>query len=231
MAHAAVGVGLMYRRGVIFRETVSVARMGTRSTPQSRRRARTPADPPGALPAGRAAHGQRAAPGPGAVRRGLARPGGPVPSPADGHRRAGQRRLGPPDHAHPLRPRPGDAPPPGARARGGWGARATRAGARPGRLAPQRGPLRVPARRTGASNWWRPARPRRARSKVVSHNSVFTIHTPVAARQRAVRRGSRAAASPVPCSTGTAAGHGRRSGSSACWGWARRSRTTPRSST
>ena len=55
-----------------------------------------------------------------------------------------------PDHQHPVRPRPRDAPPPGARPGHRWRARDPGARSGPGRLAPERGPLGVPARRAGA---------------------------------------------------------------------------------
>ena len=106
---------------------------------------------------------------------------GRVPAPAARHRRARQRRARPADQPHPLRARPRDAPPPGARARRRRRARAAGARHRARRVAPQRGPLRVHARRAGprARGIGRAVRGRDRRS--VRSHSVFTIHTPVPA--------------------------------------------------
>ena len=165
-------------------------------------RARPAAHPARARPAGRAAHRQRAAARPRPVRRRVGRPGRPGARPAARHRRARQRRLGPPDHPHPVCPRPRDAPPPGARPGGRRGPGAARAGPLAGGLAPQRGPLRVPPRR---------ARPRArrlgpdARGRLDGSPVRRGVHDPHPGLggQRAVRHG------PRPAGRGAAAG-GRR---------------------
>ena len=62
------------------------------------------------------------------------------------------------------------------------GVRALRAlGIEPGGLAPQRGPLGVPARRAGARAGRRGRRRSTTALATVARNSVFTIHTPVSA--------------------------------------------------
>ena len=143
---AVVGVGLLYRKGY-FRQTIDADGHQEHDYPDydlSR------------LPLGRvqdadgpAADRDRRAARPRPVGRGLARPGRPRAGPAARHGRAGERRRRPADHPHPVRPRPRDAPPPGARPRRRRRARDPGARAVAGGLAPQRGPLGVPARRAG----------------------------------------------------------------------------------
>ena len=99
----------------------------------------------------------------------------------------------PAHHAHPLRPRPRDAPAPGDGAGRRRRARAARAGHRARGLAPQRGPLGVHARRAGArADGGRPRSTRRLDAGPARRG----VHHPHAGlgRQRALRRGPRAAA-------------------------------------
>ena len=113
---------------------------------------------------------------------------------------ARQRRRGPADHPHPVRPRPRDAAAPGARAGHRRRARHPGARARAGGLAPQRGPLGIPARR---------ARPRVRRGGPALGRRLGTgqarqrVHDPHAGLggQRALRRPTSSAASPARCST------------------------------
>ena len=177
MALPFVGVGLLYRKRLL--------------PPDDRRRrppgARLPelrplaaAGPAGDRPAGEPLTRQRGAARPRPERRRLVRPGRPRAGPAARHRPPRERRLRPADHPHPVRPGPRDAPPPGARPRRRRRARAPRPRHRARRLAPQRGPLRVPARRARAGA--RRGRPdaRRGLDRGPARR-VFTIHTPVSA--------------------------------------------------
>ena len=111
MALPAIGVGLLYRKGY-FRQSIDADGHQEHNYPDydlSR------------LPLSRVQDAERAAAdrvrgaaGPGPRRRGLARPGRAGAGPAARHRPARERRAGPPDHPHPVRPRPRDAAPPGA---------------------------------------------------------------------------------------------------------------------
>ena len=94
--------------------------------------------------------GARGAARPDGPRRRLAGPGRPRAAAAAGHRHAPQRRGRPAHHPHPVRARPRDAAPPGAGAGRRWRPGAARAGHRARGVAPQRGPLGVPARGAGA---------------------------------------------------------------------------------
>ena len=129
---------------------------------------------------GRPPHRQRRAARPRAVRRRVGRPGRPGAGPAAGHGPPRQRRLGPADHAHPVRARPRDAPPPGARAGRGRRPRAAGARHRPAVwhlneghsafLLAERAREQVAGGASIDDAW-----------TTVSRNSVFTIHTPVSA--------------------------------------------------
>ena len=135
-------------------------------------------------------HGRAARPGAG--HRGLARPGGPRAGPPARHGPAGEPGTGPADHPHPVRPRPRDAAPPGTRARRWRRPRDPCPRARPGGLAPQRGPLGVPARRAGS----RARRGRRRTRRRVGHGPARQrVHDPHArvGRQRTLRCRARAA--------------------------------------
>ena len=179
-----------------------------------RLRARAPADPARPRPARRAAHGQRPVARPRPVRGRLGRPGRPGARAAARHRRPRQRRLRPPDHPHPVRPRPRDAAPPGARPGRRRRPGAAGAGPRPRGLAPQRGPLRVPARG---------ARPRARgggpvpRRRVRRGPAQQRVHDPHPGRrgQRALRRRPRAPGRRSAPRRRRAAEHGRRPGGAA----------------
>ena len=111
---------------------------------------------------------------------------------------------GPADHAHPVRPRPRDAAPPGAGPGRRRRPRAARAGHRAGGLAPQRGPLRVPARRAGA----RAASPAATRSTRPGSASGATACSRSTRRSRPATSASTptsCAESPARSSTATAA--------------------------
>ena len=119
--------------------------------------------------------------------RGLAGPGRPRAAAAARHGHPRQRRRGPADHPHPLRPRPRDAAAPGAGAGRRRRARAARAGHLARGLAPQRGPLGVPAGGAGA----RAGRHgRRARRGPATGPGAKRVHDPHAGLggQRALRR-------------------------------------------
>ncbi len=134
-----------------------------------------------------AADRDRRAAGPGPVGRGLDGPGGPGAGPVAGHGCGGERGRGPADHPHPVRPRPGDAPPPGARAGHRRRPRDPRAGPVPGRLAPQRRPLGVPPRRARARARRERPFPRGCLGQGPPQQRVHDPHAGLG-RQRAVRR-------------------------------------------
>jgi hypothetical protein len=129
----------------------------------------------------RSAHGPPRAARADARRRGVVRPGRSRPGAPARHGHPRQRRVGPADHPHPVRPRPRDAPPPGAgpgrRRRAGHQGPRHRAGG----LAPQRGPLGVPARGADPRARRKGSGAGRGPRERVRANSVFTIHTPVSA--------------------------------------------------
>ena len=227
MALPLIGVGLMYRKGY-FRQTIDADGHQEHAYPDYEL-ARLPIQR--ALdPLGRAAHGQRPAARPRPVRGRLGRPGRPGARAAARHRRPRQRRLRPPDHPHPVRPRPRDAAPPGARPGRRRRPGAAGAGPRPRGLAPQRGPLRVPARG---------ARPRARgggpvpRRRVRRGPAQQRVHDPHPGRrgQRALRRRPRAPGRRSAPRRRRAAEHGRRPGRAAPRASAWASRTTRRSST
>ena len=110
---------------------------------------------------------------------------------------ARERSRGPPDHPHPVRPRPRDAPPPGAHPGRRRRSRPARAGHRARRLAPQRGPLRVPARRAGPG-----ARRRRAR-RSTTRSGPGRAGT---ASSRSTRRSRRATSGSTPTWSGASPG-------------------------
>ncbi len=157
-----------------------------------------PADQPGPGPERPAAHGHRRAARPRPGRGGLARPGGPRAGPAARHGPAGEPGPGPADHPHPVRPRPRDAAPPGARARRRGRPRDPGAGPRPGRLAPQRGPLRLPVggagprTRGGRSDARRRLGDRPARQRLHHPYTGLGGQRAVRCRARATRRRSSA---------------------------------------
>ena len=166
-------------------------------------RARAPADPARARPPRRAAHGQRPAARPRPVRGRLAGPGGPRAGPAARHGRPRQRRLGPADHAHPLRPRPRDAPAPGA----GPGRRRRPRPARARALARPCGTSTRATRRScspsGRGSWSPAARRSTTPGTTVQPRQRVHDPHPGLGRQRALRRGPRAARRRARCSTAT----------------------------
>ena len=178
MALPFIGVGLLYRKGY-FRQTIDADGHQEHDYPDydlSRLPLGRVQDANGPAADG---HGRAARPRPG--RRGLARPGRARAGPAARHGPRRERRRGPADHPHPVRPRPRDAPPPGARPGHRRRPRDPGARARAGGLAPQRGPLRVPARRACPRATSPPASRSTTPGPHVRRDSVFTIHTPVSA--------------------------------------------------
>ena len=151
------------------------------------------------------------------VGRGLAGPGRPRAGPAARHRRRGERGRGPADHPHPVRPRPRDAAPPGARPR--HRRRARDPGARP--RARRCGTSTRATRRSCSPS--APASTSRAgaaaRRRVDAGQARQRVHDPHAGlgRQRALRR------RPRPARRGPAARRRRRAGraTSSSSGWAR----------
>ena len=203
MALPLVGVGLMYRKGY-FRQTIDADGHQEHAYPDYE--LSRPADPARPGPA-RASRSRSACelPGRDLFAAVWVAQVGRVPVLLLDTDLPGQRRLGPADHAHPLRPRPRDAPAPGAGP--GRRRRARPAGARPRArgLAPQRGPLGVPARRAGAR-----ARRRRARRSTTPGRSVRAqqrVHDPHARSRRATSASTRtsSAGSPARCSRATGA--------------------------
>ena len=115
MALPFVGVGLLYRQGLLPPDD-------RRRRPPGARLPRLRPQPAAAQPASRTRtampltrHRRAARPRP--VGRRLAGPGRPRAGAAARHRRRRERRRGPADHPHPVRPRPRDAAAPGARPR------------------------------------------------------------------------------------------------------------------
>ena len=115
MALPRIGVGLLYRKGY-FRQTIDADGHQEHDYPDYD--LSPPAAQPRPGPERAAADGLRRAARAGtlAVAVWLAQVG-PGAGPAARHGRAGERRAGPADHPHPVRPRPRDAAPPGARPR------------------------------------------------------------------------------------------------------------------
>ena len=126
---------------------------------------------------------------------------GPRADPAARHRRPGQRQGRSTDHPHPLRPRTRDAAVPGARARHRRRPRPAGPRDRPGRLAPQRGPLRVPADRARPRAAGRRSEPRRSRGAPLG--SVAMPSSRSIPPSLPGTRCSRATSSRPPCSRGS----------------------------
>ena len=193
MALPLVGVGLLYRNGY-FRQTIDadghqehrypdydLARMPlTRALGREGNPLTVSVELPERERAGRRLD-----------RPGRSRPGAPAR-----HRQPDQRPGRPTDHAHPVRPRARDAAAPGADPR--RRRRSSAAGARDQarRLAPQRGPLGVPARGAGS----RADRRRRRRSTRRSRPWRAT------ACSRSTRRSRPATSGSTPTSSGASPG-------------------------
>ena len=184
-----VGIGLLYRRGY-FRQQIDADGHQEHAQPDL---------DPSQLPLRRArgarrvaAQGERRDRRSRGARRRLGGPGRARADPAARHRHPGQRPVGSTDHPHPLRPRPRDAPLPGADPGHRRRPRPPCAGHRAGGLAPERGPLGVPARRAR-----RRARRRRAgavrRRGAAARRPRRRLHHPHAGpgRQRGLRARAR----------------------------------------
>ena len=192
MALPSIGVGLLYRKGY-FRQTIDADGHQEHDYPDYDLTR---------LPLGRvqdrraAAQRDRRAARARPVDRGLDRPGRPRPGPAARHGPARERRVRPADHQHPVRPRPRDAAPPGARPRHRRRPRDPCARARPVGLAPQRGPLGVPARG---------ARPR-ARGGREDARATPGRRSSATASSRSTRRSRPATSASTPTSSGASPG-------------------------
>ena len=147
MALPFIGVGLLYRKGY-FRQTIDADGHQEHAYPDYDL-SRLPVQRV-AGPRRRSAPRARRAAGPHLDGRRLPRPGRPHAGAAPRHGPPGERPGRPADHPHPLRPRSRDAAPPGARARRRRRPGAAGARHRAGGVAPQRGPLGVPALRARA---------------------------------------------------------------------------------
>ena len=197
MALPLVGVGLLYRNGY-FRQTIDADGHQEHAT---RLRPCAPADHARARARGRPAHGQRRAARARPDSRRLDGPRSAGAGPAARHRQ--------PDNDPADRPITNILYVRGREMRlhqelilGVGGVRALRAlGHRAGRVAPQRGPLGVPARGARPRAGRRRRRPRDALESV-SGNSVFTIHTPVSAGNERFDRARPARRRPDPRGTG-----------------------------
>ena len=201
MALPLVGVGLLYRNGY-FRQTIDA---------DGHQEHRYPdydlvptADHPSARARGRPAHGHGRAARARRQGRRLDGPGRARAGAAARHGQPGQRSRRPADHEHPVRARPRDAAAPGADPRRRRRARSAGAGDRARRLAPQRGSLRVPARRARAGAGRRAARRSTTPSATVSRNS--RVHDPHARSRPATSASTRTSCveSRVRSSTATA---------------------------
>ena len=175
----------------------ATATSARRSTPMATRSTTTPTTTfPLPLAAGRT-QGRSAAGGSsyrgGPYPRRLARAGRSRAGTPARHGRARQRGLRPPDHAHAVCPRPRDAPPPGAGPRRRRRSRDPRTRARASRLAPQRGPLSVPARR---------ARPRAASRRAPRSTRRGRGRLGAIRSSRSTRRLRRATSASRPTSCG-----------------------------
>ena len=227
MALPLIGVGLLYRKGY-FRQTIDADGHQEHAYPDyepARLPIRRALDPLGRTP-----DGQRPAAGPRAVRGGVGRPGRPRAGPAARHRRPRQRRLRPADHPHPVRARPRDAPPPGARPGRRRRAGAARSSSSTRRSGTSTRATRRSCSRSAPGSSSRAGRPSMTRSRACAATACSRSTRP-SPRATSASTPTWSAGSPARCSTATAGRAPAACRSSACWasGWA--SRTTRRSST